>query len=347
MIGKISNINDIFSNQETQFLFLHRYLYGGGTTFTAHLLHKLCFRRKNIVLRCVIRSENRLRDFGYGLSYRNISTDLLKNIRRPFITLIKDNYLHVIHKLNERKNTDEIILVVHDYRDISNKIMPYVTTWKLVTIRKTVQDYLKNKYNLDSLFLHHPFYPYPIISKDSREGTISISRISFEKNIDVIIKANKYLNEQQQIKLFGCPSRMYVHFSLGSLKKDFNKYYYGQFNKSFSTLSEMLAKVKFVIDLSSLKWDGGGTQYTFLEAIHNGCGLILHRKWLEGNDIPREYCDFKENYNCFAVENETELAELIKKDPDPARIVKNARKLMKRHIEVDWSQLLRDGYTDS
>jgi hypothetical protein len=55
---------------------------------------------------------------------------------------------------------------------------------------------------------------------------------------------------------------MYVHFSLGSLKKDFNKYYYGQFIKSFSTLSEMLAKVKFVIDLSSLKWDGGGTQYS-------------------------------------------------------------------------------------
>lgn len=109
----------------------------------------------------------------------------------------------------------------------------------------------------------------------------------------------------------------------------------------------MLAKVKFVIDLSSLKWDGGGTEYTFLEAMHNGCGLILHRKWLEGKDITREYRDFKENYNCFTVENETELAELIKKDPDPARIVKNARKLMKRHIEVDWSQLLRDGHTDS
>lgn len=345
MIGKISNINDISLSQETQFLFLHRYLYGGGTTFTAHLLHKLRNRRKNIVLRCATRSESRLRDFGYGLSYRNISADLLKNIRRPFITLIKDNYVHILHKLNERKNTDEIILVVHDYRDISNKILPHITTWKLVTIRKIVQDYLKDKYNLNSLFLHHPFYPYPIVSKHSREGAISISRISFEKNIDVIIKANKYLNEHQEIKLFGCPSRMYVHFYLGSLKKDFNKYYYGQFNKSFSTLSEMLAKVKFVIDLSSLKWDGGGTQYTFLEAIHNGCALILHRKWLEGKDIPRKYCDFKENYNCFAVENETELAELIRKDSDPAKIVKNARKLMKRHIEVDWSQLLRDDHT--
>ena len=76
-------------------MFLHRYLYGGGTTFTAHLLHKLRNRRKNIVLRCATRSESRLRDFGYGLSYRNISADLLKNIRRPFITLIKDNYVHI------------------------------------------------------------------------------------------------------------------------------------------------------------------------------------------------------------------------------------------------------------
>jgi hypothetical protein len=46
MIGKISNINDIFSNRETQFLFLHRYLYGGGTTFTAHLLHTMGLTRK-------------------------------------------------------------------------------------------------------------------------------------------------------------------------------------------------------------------------------------------------------------------------------------------------------------
>ena len=52
-------------------------------------------------------------------------------------------------------------------RDISNKIIPHISTWKLITIRKTVQDYLKTKHNLDSLFLHHPFYPYPIISKDS------------------------------------------------------------------------------------------------------------------------------------------------------------------------------------
>jgi hypothetical protein len=42
-----------------------------------------------------------------------------------------------------------------------------------------------------------------------------------------------------------------------------------------------------------------------------------------------------------AVENEKELVELIKNDPDTTKIVANAYKLMSRHINVDWSYLLR------
>lgn len=96
-----------------------------------------------------------------------------------------------------------------------------------------------------------------------------------------------------------------------------------------------------MVDLSVLTHDGGGTQYTFLEAIHNGCALILHRRWLENSDLRPYYCDFREGYNCLAVENEKELVELIKNDPDTTKIVANANKLMSRHINVDWSYLLR------
>jgi hypothetical protein len=43
---------------ETQLLYLHRYLYGGATTFTTHLMYKLAkLRRNNIVLRVGKRSE--------------------------------------------------------------------------------------------------------------------------------------------------------------------------------------------------------------------------------------------------------------------------------------------------
>ena len=280
------------------------------------------------------------------MHYQNVSiNDILDCTERPFfITIFKENYLPVIIRLNDEDyNKSKNILVIHDHRDISDKVVPYIKNkWKLITIRKTVQEYLNTKYNLDSLFLYHPFYPYPVTSSKTqkeKKGAVSISRISFEKNIDIIIKANNLLRQEDQIKLYGSASRMYVHLFLGGYDGDFNKYYCGIFDKSFSSLSNLLAGVKFVVDLSVLKHDGGGTQYTFLEAIHNDCALILHRKWIE--NINPKYCDFKEGYNCFLVENEKELADLISEDPDTTKVVQNAKKLIDRHINFksEWSKL--------
>lgn len=138
--------------------------------------------------------------------------------------------------------------------------------------------------------------------------------------------------------MYGCPTPIYVYRYLGGKKGDFNKFYYGKFERSFRSLSQIIARAKFVVDLSVVKHDGGGTQYTFLEAIHNNCALILYRSWLEG--IANKYSDFKENYNCLAVENENELAELIRKDPDTANIINNAKKLMHRHTNINWAQLI-------
>ena len=66
----------------------------------------------------------------------------------------------------------------------------------------------------------------------------------------------------------------------------------------------------------------------------------MHRRWIE--DVDPKYRDFKEGYNCFAIENEKELAELIEKNPDTTKIVQNAKKLMNRHINVNWSRLLHN-----
>lgn len=92
-------------NQKTQFLYLHRYLYGGGTTFTAHLLYALKKRRRNEVIisriRESLRSQHNLRDFGYGLSYKNVTSDFLKSIQYPFITLFTPGYaLYYINSTN-------------------------------------------------------------------------------------------------------------------------------------------------------------------------------------------------------------------------------------------------------
>ena len=348
------------SKEMTQFVYLHKYLYGGATTFTAHLIHKLGVSNNsnintnknltaniinaNAVLRCAKTSEKKMREFGYGLQYQNVSSSVLAKIKYPFLTIFKEQYFHALHELNRRSKDKlkDIVLVIHDHRDISNRTAPCVKHWSLVAIRRTVRDFMQRRYGLDCTFIYHPFNPYPVVHKAQRQGAVSISRISFEKNIDIIINANKILDEHDAIKLYGCPSRMYVYNFLGGFQGDFSKYFCGMFGKSFTTLSEILAEAKFVVDLSILKHDGGGTQYTFLEAIHNDCALILHRKWIEGGDIIPEYCDFKEGYNCYAVDSENELAELIRRDPDTTKVVANSKKLIQRHIDVDWSHLLKN-----
>jgi hypothetical protein len=372
---------------DTQFLYLHKFFYGGVTTFTAHLFYTMGLTRKSQnthpVLRPSIKSENILRDFGYGLHYQNMSVKSLRHINFPFITVVKDNYYYALKELseNQKRRTSGIktipIIVIHDPRDVSERIALILKTWKVVTIRRTAQRYLEKKYGLESSFLFHPFFPYytsttsnlEFVDSAVRSGAISISRIGFGKNIDLIVKANKILDSQNHgelntnsgisnsIKIYGCPTPKYVYLFLNNNKRnngkricdknsttngDFRRYYYGKFEKSFSAVSELLSKHKFVVDLSIVKNDGGGTQYTFLEAIHNGCALILNRKWVEGTYTDPGYRDFKEGYNCFAVENENELAEIIKSDPDTRKVNENARKLMYRHYNMDWSQMIEN-----
>ncbi len=309
-------------------------------TFTAHLVHVTTKPNETIISRMgnAAGSKTKQSNFGYGLLYKTISRDMLKKIPHPFITLFTPGYSNYLPDLNRSKRQPgEVIIVIHDPTNIPQKIVPYIKKWKIITIRKSVQHYLQSRFGLESLFLYHPFFPYPTIPSDANAvSAVSISRISYEKNTDVIIKANKILGQRHAIKIYGTPRKLY--HVLKRRNSGLESYYYGQFEKSFTKLSEILSKAKFVVDLSTLPEDGGGTQYTFLEAIHNNCALVVHRKWLNG--VIEKHRDLEEDYNCFAVDDERELAQLIKANPNTDKLVSNAKKLMKRHIKVDWSFLL-------
>jgi len=295
---------------------------------------------KKTILHLSKNNEKKSRNFGYNIKYKNINLDNLQERKDLLITVIKDNYFKIFSELNEKGSLNTKFLVLHDPRDLSSRMIPYLKKWNLITIRKTMQDYLKYVYNLDSIFLYHPFYPYPTYCTKlniEKNNAISISRIGYGKNIDILVEANKKLSNNS-IDLYGCITPRYVYLTFGKDNKDFNNSYHGKFEKSFFTLSKLLSGYKFVVDLSLIKYDGGGTQYTFLEAIHDGCALILHRKWIEDTSkyYKKGYCDFIEGYNCFAVENSNELVELIKRNPDTSEIVKNSKKLLERHTKVNW-----------
>ena len=340
-LNEYQNLNEEQKElQQQQLLFyLSNYRYGGCTTFTAHLLHLLNI--KSVI--CLTDAfEKDIGDFGYGISYKKRQMTFLDNIKRSKI-FIADMYQN-FHLLEKLKNKD-ITIVVHDACEIFKENEHYLKNWKIIVIRKTVKNYLKSKYDIISKFLYHPFYPYKKIFKEyddnystKEEEGVSISRIEYHKNTDIILKANKKL--KKPIKIYGLTNPKYVSSKLNKL--DFNKYYQGIFEKSFSAISNILSKSKFMVDLSQLPNDGGGTQYTFLEAIYNNSAIILNRKWIE--NIDKKYSDFKEGYNCYAVSNEQELIELLNNSNniDTAKINQNARKLMHRHINTakEWRKVV-------
>lgn len=339
-LNKYQNLNEEQQELQLQPLFyLSDYRYGGCTTFTAHLLHLI--KIKSVI--CMSNAfEKDIGDFGYGIYYQKRPIAFLDNIKRMFIADMYQNF-HLLEKL---KNKD-ITIVVHDACEIFKENEHYLKNWKIIVIRKTVKDYLKSKYDINSKFVCHPFYPYKRIFKEYEndninnhriENGVSISRIEYHKNIDILLKANKKL--KKPIKIYGLTNPKYVASKLNKL--DFNKYYQGIFEKSFISISNILSKSKFMIDLSQLPNDGGGTQYTFLEAIYNNSAIILNRKWIE--NIDKKYCDFKEGYNCYAVANEQELIELLNNSNniDTTAIIHNAKKIMYRHINTaeEWKKLI-------
>ena len=241
-------------------------------------------------------------------------------------------------RLKKLKRND-VTIVIHDPGEISRYNEPYLKYWNIITIRKSMQNFLQDNFEIESQFLCHPFYAYPRIHFEQdpckRKEAVSISRIDFQKDIETMLEANK--TAKNPIKIYGWMNKRYVSEKLEP--SAFNKYYEGKYAKSFYTISKILANSKFMVDLSFLQMDGGGTQYTFLDAIYHDCAVILNRRWIE--NVDSKYRNFKEDQNCYAVSNAKELSQLLNSNIDTAKVVQNARKLLARHTSIidEWKKL--------
>jgi len=306
-------------NKKYNLVYMAKPPYGGWVSFTAHLSRKFNYP----LFKIGNNTESKTRPYGYGVDYQNVTiADILKK-GKILITAVDKKFYPYLEQI--KKAT----IVIHDPTELKPDVIEFIKKdgVNVITIRKTVKKLLKEKHNIHSKFLYHPFYSFDIKTKKKTQA-VSISRVDFDKHNDIILKANKKL--KNPVKIYGALNDLYVYH--GGLKQlGFDKYYKGKFEKTFESIGHILEDSKFVVDMSAIKNDGGGSQYTFLEAIHCECALVLNKKWVEGTNSP-----FKDKINCFVVENEDELIKLLNSNPKIDTIVKNAKKMLSAHINVKW-----------
>ena len=316
--------------------YLAKPMYGGWISFTSHLSLKYNYP----LYRITKRTEKTQRHLGYDVFYTNICSNDISKYNNILITAIDKNYYNYLEYF-----PDNTSIVIHDPTEVksnaSKPLLNHLPRFNIITIRETVKNYLKDTYNLDSELKYHPFYRYPTTKSNKLHTNYitSISRIDYDKNTEIIIKANRLLkhNNLQTIDIYGKKNDMYVYRNLKDIdsmnENDPNSNYKGTFKKDFNTLDSILNNVSYVIDLSSIYKDGGGSQYTFLEAIHHNCVLILNSKWVDNNKTP-----FKHNYNCIVVKNENDILDFVKNidNYNYKQLLNNSKLLLIDHINVSW-----------
>lgn len=318
-------------------LYLAKPVYGGWVTFTAHLSHKY----NAPIYKIAGRNEKFKRNYGYECEYQNIDVSEVLKLNNIMITAVDKHYYEYLYLFPP--NTQ---IVIHDPTECKvNKKTPnplvqvtekndniLLNHFKVITIRESVQEYLVNTFNVQSQFMPHPFYPYEVPECDGLGyECVSISRIDFDKNTDILLKANQILKDpKKHIYIFGAENRLYVHHKLKEL--NFTAFWKGKFPKNLSPTYEghsILKDAKYMIDMSIIKGDGGGTQYTFLEAIHQDCVLILHLDWINAGNT------FQSGVNCIGVSSGEELAQVIENglsEEEFNKILTNSKKILEKHV---------------
>lgn len=276
--------------------------YGGWVTFTAHLMK--CLQQAGVepsLYKVRPRSESKHRPFGYDISYMNQCVDdCLKHKGPKLIVAAAKNFKEETKRLLEAGAG----LVVHDPTEIKN-LPSNLPQKRLVVIRKIGLRYMPK-----ANFIRHPYIRHdkPVKSVDLKTVLcVSTSRIDFDKHTEIILDANRKLSDKDKIRIHGFENRIYTRFKLVPNYPEWEQSkaaYPREFNAAF----EILAKAHYAADMSEIKGDGGGTQYTFLEAWDAKAVPIINEAWL----VDGEHNDMKQNKNCLVVSDGESLAKLLK-----------------------------------
>ena len=342
-------------NKKMKLLYLSRSRYGGWVTFTTHLYHglvgtaplgnhEMSHSKDHEVIRMTSRTEKTYRNMGNHVPYRNVSEeDILELDGKILITALDKNHREVAMKLLEKGAS----IVIHDPTELRNpEFREFISPSQVIVIRKSMLEHMP-----EATYIPHPYMavgvtdPLNFREWEKRPNhAMSISRLDFDKNSHWLLEANRTLPPEKQIIIRGAENRMYTKTKIipkypeyiqDSERSEEDK---ATYKLNFRGAVNLCRTAKFMTDFSIIQGDGGGTQYTFLEAIDAGAICLIHREWIRPND---SMVDTGDDQNCISFKTHENLSSFLNgsMEPSVATFIRaNAQKLLQRHNAVDIAQ---------
>ena len=246
--------------------------YGGWPTYTSHLYRGLAENgKKPVLFKIGNRTDGRMRPYGRGIEYTNITLKdavSMASGNRCFITAVGKGYYEAACSLMLAGAS----VCVHDPTELKEPFASSLSSANVVVIRESMLTHVPH-----ARFILHPYAPRGCDSKKNKLAC-AISRIDHDKNTAIIAAANALVKEP--VHLYGAINRIYSHFTLDAKYPGWEKNYVAAPSASSLWACQKIAcQYEKMVDLSVIKKDGQGTQYTFLEAVDAECSLVLHEAW--------------------------------------------------------------------
>ena len=298
--------------------------YGGWVSFTIHLYRALKECGVEPFLFKIGNTSSTARHFGDGVYYQNISPENAKELPNSFSKIITATDKHHIDVTCVLLRSGSK-LVIHDPTEMKGELMDFLRENSI----KPIADRLPNIHNLKAIGIssHYIKHPYVRFNRELPVKTklaAATSRIDFDKHTDIIVEANKTLEEK--VKIWGALNGMYAYFKLDKIQPKWREDYYGAFGNRYGQVFKILNPSKYMVDMSYIVGDQGGSQYTFLEGWDAGCVLILNKKWDAGAT------GFMQGgVNCLFVNDAEQLCAELNSEADRSELIEAGKNALAEH----------------
>jgi hypothetical protein len=269
---------------------------GGATSYVVNLAKT--FEAAGVphrVLRLGKRTEAHKREIGkFGVFYRNVSFEDAKRA--------KGSFLLASAPTDAIRATEACFLVggnggafvFHDPNEM--RIYPH---WRVsveeqttvICIREAGLNWVRaNMENVPkSCFIPHPYVRwFESRTWPRRKMAVSIARTSAVKKSDWILEANAQLPAHLQVDLRGEVNRMWWNFNIKPKHPEWPYPAQPGFPRTDGAAVGICREYELMVDLTIFKDDGGGTQYSLLEAMDAGAVPVMSADWCSYPGVARE-----------------------------------------------------------